>query len=154
MDVQTTQDTVCSRRNLGNSMMFDGLDPVSENLSDKITFTWLVSEVARNLFSLWMYSVGVSQKALCWKVWQCRFAKSDAVKSVPTPPSRPHPANPPPDIRRRHFTRRIALRELQRGSARGHRLEPRQQFVGDEPGPLRVRMLVALAVIVKVVAVD
>ena len=67
--------------------------------------------------------------------------------------SRPYPANPPPDIRHRHVTRRIALREVQRGSTRGHRLEPRQQFVGDEPRPLRVRMLVALAVIVEIVAV-
>ena len=66
--------------------------------------------------------------------------------------SRPHPANPLPDIRCRHVTRRIAQRELQRGSACGHRLEPRQQFVGDEPRSLRVRMLVALAVIVEVVA--
>ena len=45
-----------------------------------------------------------------------------------------------------------ALRELQRGSARGHRLEPRQQFVGDESRPLRIRVLVALAVIVGIVA--
>ena len=80
--------------------------------------------------------------------WRCRFAKSVAVKSVPTPPSRPHPANPLPDIRRRHVTHPTALRELQRGSPHRHRLEPRQQFVGDEPRALRVRMLVALAVIV------
>ena len=67
--------------------------------------------------------------------------------------SRPHPANPLPDIRRRHVTRPVALRELQRGSARRHRLEPRQQFVGDVPRPLRVRVLIALAMIVEVVAV-
>ena len=66
--------------------------------------------------------------------------------------SRPHPANPLPDIRRRHVTHPTALRELQRGPACGHRLEPRQEFVGDEPRSLRVRMLVALAVIVEVVA--
>ncbi len=58
--------------------------------------------------------------------------------------SRPHPANPPSDIRRRHVTRRIALRKFQRGSARRHWLKPRQQLVGDEPRPLRVRMLVVL----------
>ena len=42
-------------------------------------------------------------------------------------PSRPHSTNPLPDIRRRHITRRIALRELQSGSPYRHWLEPRQQ---------------------------
>ncbi len=45
--------------------------------------------------------------------------------------SSPHPANPPPDIRGRHATCRIALRELQRGSTCGHRLEPLQQAGGE-----------------------
>ncbi len=45
-------------------------------------------------------------------------------------PSRPHPGNPPPDIRRRHITRRISLREAQRGPPHGRRLKPRQQAGG------------------------
>ena len=65
----------------------------------------------------------------------------------------PHPANLPSDIGRRHVTCLTALRELQRGSSRCYRLEPRHKFVGDEPRALRVRVLVALAVIVEVVAV-
>ncbi len=66
-------------------------------------------------------------------------------------PSRPHPANPPPHICCRHVTHRFALRELQRGPARGHRLEPRQKLIRDEPRPLRVRMLEILATEIELV---
>lgn len=55
------------------------------------------------------------------------FVKPRAVKSAPTPPSRPHPANPPPDIRRRLVTQR----EVQIVLPHRHRPKQRQQLVGE-----------------------